>query len=462
MLEEKIGPWRDETASKLELESGSRVAVIGGGPAGSFFSYFLLDMARRLGIDLRLDIYEPRDFSLPGPTGCNMCGGIVSESLVQALAVEGINLPPTVVERGIDSYVLHMDLGSVRIDTPLREKRIAAVHRGAGPRGVKDTKWRSFDGYLLELAMGNGAHLVRGRVTDISWKDGLPQAKIQGGPPQAYDLLGIATGVNTSALKLFEKLDLGYAPPKTTKTYIADFYMGQETVNRYLGSSMHVFLLDLPQLEFAALIPKGDYATLCLLGHEIDRPLVQRFLDAPEVKQCLPPEYRVPEDHCHCSPWINVQGAVRPFADRVVFIGDCGVTRLYKDGIGAAYRTAKAAATTAIFEGISAEDFRRHYWPACRAIRADNALGKIIFAITRQIQKRRKDRGGVLRMVSREQRTERGPRRMSMVLWDVFTGSAPYRDILLRSLHPFFLGRFVWEIIAGIVARIWSINGQKH
>src|SRR3990170_2606668 len=82
-------PRSDENGSSLKLDSGSRVAVIGGGPAGSFFSYFLLDMARRLGIELQLDIYEPRDFSLPGPTGCNMCGGIVSESLVQALAIEG-------------------------------------------------------------------------------------------------------------------------------------------------------------------------------------------------------------------------------------------------------------------------------------------------------------------------------------------------------------------------------------
>lgn len=83
--------------SNLKLEDDSRIAVIGGGPAGSFFSYFLLDMAQRLGMKLQLDVYEPRDFATPGPSGCNMCGGIISESLVQALAIEGINLPPTVV-----------------------------------------------------------------------------------------------------------------------------------------------------------------------------------------------------------------------------------------------------------------------------------------------------------------------------------------------------------------------------
>jgi len=33
---------------------------------------------------------------------------------------------------------------------------------------------------------------------------------------------------------------------------------------------MHVFLLDIPRLEFAAIIPKGDYATVCLLGEDIE------------------------------------------------------------------------------------------------------------------------------------------------------------------------------------------------
>ncbi len=171
----------DQAASQPQLESGSRVAVIGGGPAGSFFSYFLLEMAERVGIDLHLDLYEARDFSLPGPAGCNMCGGVISESLVQTLATEGINLPPSVVERGLDSYVLHTDVGTVRIATPTQEMRIAAVHRGAGPKGVKEMKWRSFDGFLLDLATKKGAHLVRGRVEAVALQEGHPQVRVRGG-----------------------------------------------------------------------------------------------------------------------------------------------------------------------------------------------------------------------------------------------------------------------------------------
>jgi flavin-dependent dehydrogenase len=423
---------------------------MGGGPAGSFFSYFLLQIAQRVGIDLDVVIYEARDFSLTAPKGCNMCGGIISETLVQNLAAEGINLPGSVVQRGIDSYLLHMDVGSVRIETPLQEMRIAAVHRGCGPRGIKEElKVHGFDGYLLDLALAKGARLVRKRVDGIGWKDGRPWVKTQDGEQETYDLLAVAVGVNTSALKLFEGLGLAYKPPQSTKTWISEFYLGRETIRKHLGSSMHVFLLNLPRLEFAALIPKGDYVTVCLLGEDIDKQLVESFLDSTEVRQCFPPDWSVPRDFCHCSPRLSIRGAATPFADRMVFIGDCGVTRLYKDGIGAAYRTAKAAAITALFEGLSAQDFRRAYLPACQSISTDNRIGKVIFFVTRQIQRTRFLRRGVWRMAAGEQKREGAGRRMSMVLWDTFTGSAPYRDVFLRTLHPAFIARLLWETVAG-------------
>src|SRR5512141_2261748 len=155
---------RYKNPSSLSLDEGSRVAVIGGGPAGSFFSYFLLDMAERTGLKIRVDIYEPRDFDTPGPTGCNMCGGVLYESLVQSLAVDGINLPESVVQRGIDHNVLHFDIGSVGIQTPRCEKRIATTFRGIGPRGLMNFSRQSLDGFLLNLAVNKGACHIRGRV----------------------------------------------------------------------------------------------------------------------------------------------------------------------------------------------------------------------------------------------------------------------------------------------------------
>ena len=161
--------------TNLQLGDGSSVGIVGGGPAGSMAAIFLLEMASIQGIDLEVEIFEPRDFSCAAPKGCNMCGGIISETLVQNLASEGINLPTNVVQRGIESYILHMDVGSVRIETPLHEKRIGSVYRGAGPRDLRNTRWASFDLHLESLASSLGAREKE------NWSKGLSSSLLQAG-----------------------------------------------------------------------------------------------------------------------------------------------------------------------------------------------------------------------------------------------------------------------------------------
>jgi len=53
-------------------------------------------------------------------------------------------------------------------------------------------------------------------------------------------------------------------------------------------------------------------------------------------------------------------------------------------------------------------------------------------------------------MVSIEQKKEGSPRRMSTVLWDMFTGSAPYKEVLIRTFHPSFLANFMWNIAVAL------------
>ena len=434
----------------ISLEDGSRVGVIGGGPSGSFFAYFLLRFADLLDLDLTIDIYEPRDFTKPGPGGCNMCGGIVSESLIQALAVEGINLPESVVQRGIDSYVLHTDRKTLRLDTPLKEKRIAAVHRGGGPRDIEEMHWGGLDGFLLTLAQQLGARVVPARVSDVGWDDGRPQVVTKEGA-QTYDLLVGASGVNSGAWDLFEKLGLQWGRPKTTKAYITELNLGHAAIDQHFGNSMHMFLLNMPRLDCAAMIPKGDFLTVCLLGRDIDQELISAFFQSSAVKDCFPSTWNPEQGACHCSPKINIREPARPFLDRVVLVGDSGVTRLYKDGIGAAYRTAKASARTAAFSGISAADFERHYSPVYRTIAGDNRYGLAIFGVVHWIKALRPVLKGALRMAAREQESPRRAKRMSLVFWDMFTGSAPYREIFFRTLAPQFVGQMIWHSARSIV-----------
>lgn len=438
-------------SSAIRLKNGSSVGVIGGGPAGSFYSYFLLDLAERADLNLNIDIYEDQDFTRSGPAGCNHCGGIVAESLVQLLASEGINLPPDVVQRSFDSYVLHMDVGSIKIDTPLEEKRIAAIFRGAGPLKSKGMEKGSFDAFLQKLTIEKGANLINERVSKTRFENGCPVIETRKGVTRSYDLIVGAVGLNPKSLQLFDGLDFGFQPPKATKTHICEFELGVEIVKRYFGHSLHVFLLNLPRLEFAALVPKGKYVTLVLLGEDIDKELVASLLMTTEMKRCFPPDIDLLESSpCKCFPKMNIGAAVRPFGDRVVLIGDCAVSKLYKNGIGAAYITAKAAATTSVLHGISSDAFRKHYLPVCKSLNFDNMIGKLIFAFAHGIQKRKSLKRGILRMISKEQPKEGIHRHMSTFLWDVFTGSAPYRDIFLRTAKPTFWGNFFWKSILGL------------
>ena len=438
-------------SKRLQLEDGQRVAVIGGGPAGSFFANFLLVFAERVGLEIGVDIYESRDFTALGPAGCNMCGGIVSESLVQNLALEGIDLPEAVVQRGIDAYMMHTEAGTCPIETPSREKRIAAVHRGGGPRTARLSRWQSFDNHLLNLAVSRGATVRRARVTDIQWKDGRPEVRAGKESPETYDLLIGAIGVNSGELKLFENLGFGYQRPTSVRTFITEIEFGAEKVKELFGSAMHVFLLNLPRLDFSAIIPKGDYVTLCMLGTDIDKDLIDAFWKHPVVKSCFPPGWEPPKDACRCLPKMHFGAAKEPFADRVALIGDCAVARLFKDGIGAAFRTSRAAARAAVFEGVSAEAFKTGYLPECRNITRDNIYGKVVFSVVHLIKHISVAGEGVLRAVISENGKAAVKRRMSLVLWDVFTGSASYRDIFLRTLNPAFLTPLILAVIKTVL-----------
>jgi hypothetical protein len=388
-----------------------------------------------------------------GPIGCNMCAGIISETLIQSLALDGINLPAEVIQRSMDSYVLHNNVGQVRLDTPDLERRIAAIFRGIGPASEIKGARVGFDGYLLGQAVKKGAKHVPKRVDDINRVGGKIQVSVRGQTAQDYDFLAVATGVNTSALRLFEKLKLEYQPPRLAQTAIREYNLGEEAVQKHFGQSVHFFVLDLPGLDFAAIVPKSSIVTVCLLGEDLEQGLFEAFLNSPEVKACMPKDWRADEYFCRCSPRINFAGAKHPFADRMVFLGDCGVSRLYKDGIGAAYRVAKTAATAVAFGGISESDLAYSYGRISRSMERDNAIGRAIFRGVDLIKPWRSFGRALLRAMEGEQRQPANNRPISGIVWDLFTGSASYRDIAKRLLNPIIWMRFMANLGPAVVKR---------
>ena len=66
------------------------------------------------------------------------------------------------------------------------------------------------------------------------------------------------------------------------------------------------------------------------------------------------------------------------------------------------------------------------------------AVGQLIFWVSGALRRFRFMRRGILHMVKKEQTSSKRSKQMSNVFWDLFTGSAPYRDVFLRTLRPSF------------------------
>jgi CRP-like cAMP-binding protein len=82
----------------------------------------------------------------------------------------------------------------------------------------------------------------------------------------------------------------------------------------------------------------------------------------------------------------------------------------------------------------------------------DNQIGKLLFKVASLIKKMNVGQQTVLNMISMEQQgkanSERG---MSTLMWDMLTGGAPYKEVLMRALHPAFWTRFLWNVVAALI-----------
>jgi flavin-dependent dehydrogenase len=415
------------------LEDGGQIAVIGGGPTGSFFSIFALKMAEMVGKKLNITIFEPKDFTKDGPLGCNRCGGIISELLVQTLAVEGINLPDSLVQRGINSYKLYTNYGNAYIETQTHEKTIATVYRGGGPKGIIGKDKESFDKFLLDMAVKEGAVHNPIKIDKIGYENKRPVLFFQDKKIQEADLVVGAVGVNSQTTKIFEDIGFGYKKPETITAAIAEIGMDRSIVSEHFGNSVHMFLLPVKDIKFAAMIPKGTYITVCILGKNMNTHTVTEFINNPVVQRVLPRTITYKID-CRCLPKMNIRAPKIPFSDRVVICGDAGSTRLFKDGLGAAYIMGKAAAKTVVFHGVSKEHFQKEYYPVYKSIIIDNRYGRYLYAITDIYRKNKILTKGMLEVVRKEQQDLNNRRILSAILWDMFTGNERYKNIFPKAL----------------------------
>lgn len=427
--------------NSLKLKSNDRIAIVGAGPSGTLCAKFLLEYAKRKGLNLEVVIFDGKKFSSHGPRGCNMCAGVISESLLTKLEGAGITLPDRLIQRRIKGYKLYTQVGNLPLYSPKGEERIVTVYRGSGPIDSDYPLDISFDNYLLEHVVNLGARVIQEPVTDIELtKDGpviLKYGRDEKGDSFKAECVVVACGLNSGLLDKLRHLGFGYRPPKMINASQIELKVPAEFIKENFQDMIHGYLLNLPRIRFASIVPKSEHLTITVIGTEdMKKQDVWNFIQHLSQIKALPQDLRTPSEHCHCHPRLALSGAENPFTDRLVVVGDASYSRYYKNGLESAFLTAQWAARTILELGISKNDFKVGYLKKCKKfIGSDNRYGQMVFRLN-DIITRSKLITGLHQNYAERERALNKPLRLNKVLWDIFTGGETYKKIFLQILSP--------------------------
>lgn len=426
---------------KLRIENGSEIVVVGGGPAGSLFAHFALRAAEKCGMDISVKILDRRSFSRSGQRGCNMCAGVISESLCEKLRGEDIVFPTTKVQQVIDGYYFQSQDYGLRLYNPEKSHvpHIMTVFRGGGPFNNYHDENISFDDYLLKNAEKQGAEIVNATVEEIDIQPGyddhidLVIVKDSVRSNIQADLVVGAFGLNTTIVKRIVGEGTRYRPPHSVRACNAELYLGASFIREQFNNKIYCLALGIGPVKFAAFTPKGEYITVTLIGkQDVTKAHLVRLLQHPVVVDLLPNNWKIPRNLCICFPKIPTTHAVNPFADRMVIIGDASISRFYKSGIESAFTTAQMAANTVFEYGVTKNAFKNHYYREARkTLGRDNFYGHIIYSINGIVTSRRDMVTPYLRYAN-DKRGAWAADRINDMLWGMVTGNIPYREIFFK------------------------------
>lgn len=427
----------------MYLRDGANIVVIGGGPAGSFFTHFVLRLAKDHGRKVFVTVLDGRNFIQKGPVGCNMCAGVLSETLTDKMERQGIVLPGTRVQQEINGYYFQTQERGIQLHHPKpgHTPKIITVFRGNGPRFSELTTNISFDDFLLKHVASKGVKVISAVVEEIE----LPQhsgdfvnivyreADVR--KKMSVDLVVGAFGLNTALIKRIVGKEFGYREPQSVRTCNAEIYLGRSFIQERFHHTIYVFALGIKPIKFAAFTPKGDYITVSLIGREdITKVHLVEFMKHPKVRELLPEGWTLPKDLCICFPKIPVTHATHPYTNRFVIIGDASISRTYKNGIESAFDTAQLAARTIFERGVSGEDFKKGYYkPALKLLAQDNFFGNLIFRIhDYTTSKRHLVNAQIDRLLKRQNAWESV--QINNILWNMVTGNASYKEIFFKVI----------------------------
>jgi flavin-dependent dehydrogenase len=427
--------------------SPMRVAVVGGGPAGTFFAYNLFRHARRRNLPVEVTIFEPKEFEERGARNCNFCQGVISAGLFSSMESLGLEIPQGVIQAEIKSYHLVTLSGDLFLPVPPTQT-IFTVYRSHGPDPDR-TGLMSFDQFLLGCAISSGAKRLTVPVASIELNVGAPDPAIivdQKGNVHRADVVVGAFGVNSEIGSQFERLGFGYHCPLKDSALLAEYKISDESVPENFNSEIKIFALGLYPIRFGVITPKKGHITVSLIGEKLRADHLRSFMGHPLVKKHVKIQEDLLTPRCRCAPCFPVSSGKELAGAHCLVIGDAAVSRYYKNGIESALRSAELAAEVLVEYGPwSAETLRRRYGRKIKAIYSlDNFFGRILYnlydwvnhwpSMARAHLKIARDDSGL---------TGYSQRQLIWILRNMFTGDAPYRKIFLHCLNPVLLLRII-------------------
>jgi flavin-dependent dehydrogenase len=336
--------------------------------------------------------------------GCNFCAGGISPRLNEILEEHGLVVPEEVIQERIDHVWIQGQWKNFRLRVP-KGMQMYSVFRGSLP-SRRSGRAGGFDAFLLGEAVKKGARILYGKVEAIAYApSGMPRLMVRTKSGEGVSLeagfVTIATGINSHAgrdyaddalVASLQRLNPRFVPGKSRKAFIFELEVGED----YLARQMHreIYFIEyaskhLP-LEHTALVPKGRFLTVAMIGKCIDeaslpedsQQLVHDFLTLPQIERILPGLAAAPIA-CACAPRMTVTTARSPFGDRFAIIGDAVGSRLNKDGLFSAHVTASRLAQTVLHDGIDKQALAKGYGKAIEWLAADNRFGRMVFGASR-------------------------------------------------------------------------------
>ena len=469
-LRQMLNPF-SEPYRKLLLTDGSKVVIIGGGPAGSFLAINLLRKAKNLGIKIEVIIMEKkRTMNILEEEGpdcfigeCNYCAGGLSPKICEALKKMELILPANVIMDKVFKVNLIADWKTISLDV---SKEMISVYRGSRPKGRHDRIY-NFDSFLLKHALNEGAGIINTYVTSLEYSKESGIVVRYNGDSQILeaDFVAFAGGVNgivghrlnsgEQPVSYLKKLIPGFQPPKVRKTIIFELITGDNggTMNKISGELCFILHGSRSlKLEMASIAPKGKYITVVLIGTGIDNStpkdnlrIINEFMNLPHVRKILPKGTKL-KNICICNPNMTIGVAKNPYGDRISVIGDMFTANLYKDGIGSAYEISTRLAEIILTKGIDKRSLKEGYGPVIRKFQANNTFGKLVFLLIRICFSSSVFSRIIYQAVITERKTRaRDKRRLEKILWNTASGEDTYKNIIFNMFHPYV----IWLIISG-------------